>query len=167
MRFKEKGKRKKGKGERQRAERAGAVFPFALCLFTLALLLAACTVDERRQLPVEAQATIDSVTDDIAAGRDEKIYEEAAEEWRRHVSPAENRILLERVRTRLGNVQSRKMHSGTESKGGSNKIEGHSLVIRYETNFERATGMETFTLLEREGRWLLAGYTVTSDALKE
>jgi hypothetical protein len=42
----------------------------------------------------------------------------------------------------------------------------HRLVIRYETKFERGDGLETFTLLERDGRWLLAGYFVNSDALK-
>ena len=45
----------------------------ALLLLTSAL--AACAVDERRQMPPEAQATIDRVTEEIASGRDEKIYQ--------------------------------------------------------------------------------------------
>jgi hypothetical protein len=43
---------------------------------------------------------------------------------------------------------------------------GQSFIIQYQTSFDRAEGMETFTLVERQGRWLLARYFVNSDALK-
>ena len=135
-----------------------------LCLFTFASV--SCAVDERRQVSPEAQATIDRVTEDIASGRDEKLYEEAADEWRASISAEDNGERLEQLRARLGRVRSRAIHSGTEKDNASGKLPGHSLVVTYQTTFERATAMETFTLLEREGRWLLAGYTVTSDALK-
>jgi len=114
----------------------------------------------------EQQAAIDRVTEDIAAARDAKLYEEAADEWRAVVTPEQSRDNLERVRTRLGRVQSRALHTGTEKDTTAGPLKGHSLVAIYQTTFERGTGMETFTLLERDGRWLLAGYTVTSDALK-
>ncbi|HEX5707024.1 MAG TPA: DUF4019 domain-containing protein [Pyrinomonadaceae bacterium] len=122
-------------------------------------------------MPSEAQATIDRVTEEIAAGQDEKIYAEAAEEWRAEVAPEESGAALRRVRERLGRVQSRAMYSGVQSGGGGTSERGarttsHTLTVTYQTTFERATGMETFRLLERDGRWLLAGYTVTSDALK-
>jgi hypothetical protein len=134
---------------------------FAFCLFTFAFL--ACEVDERRQLPPEAQETIDRVTEDVASGRDQKVYDEAADEWRASVSPAESVKTLSRVRTELGRVQSRALHTGTEKHDAG----VHTLAVTYQTTFERGTGMETFKLLERDGRWLLAGYTVTSDALKQ
>ena len=140
------------------------VLTFAFCLFTFAF--AACVVDERRQVPAGAQAAIDRVTEDIHAGRDEKLYEEAADEWRASVSADENRRRLEQVRERLGPVRGRSIHAGTEKESGTGRLAGHSLVVTYQTTFERANAMETFTLLERDGRWLLAGYTVTSDALK-
>ena len=133
----------------------------AFCLFTLPFL--ACEVDERRQLPPEAQEAIDRVTEDVAAGRDEKVYQEAADEWRASVTPAESQKTLARVRTQLGRVQSRAMHTGKEKTEGGR----HTLSVTYQTTFERGTGMETFKLLERDGRWLLAGYSVTSDALKQ
>lgn len=116
-------------------------------------------------MPAEAQATIDRVTEEIAAGRDEKIYQEAAEEWRAEVPPDESASALRRVRERLGRVQSRSMYSGVETGGDSSP--SHMLTVTYQTTFERATGMETFRLLKRDGRWLLAGYTVTSDALRQ
>ena len=102
------------------------------------------------------------MTEDVAAGRADRIYEEAAEEWRSSVAADDNRKTLERVRERLGRVQSRALHTGTERREAG----GRTLAVTYQTTFERGTGMETFKLLERDGRWLLAGYAVTSDALK-
>lgn len=139
-----------------------------VCALVLLALPAGCAVDERKSLPAEAQETIDRVTEDIAAGRAEKVYAEAADEWRAQVTPDESGALLGRARERLGRVQSRAMYAGKEQReGAGGNIPGHSLVVTYQTTFERATGMETFTLLEREGRWQLAGYTVTSDALRQ
>jgi Protein of unknown function (DUF4019) len=157
----------KGKSKKAKVKTPGAprvFFTFAFCLFTFAFL--ACEVDERRQITPEQQAAIDRVTEDIAAGRDEQLYNDAAAEWRAAATPDESRANLERVRARLGRVQSRALHTGTEKDNAAGPLAGHSLVVTYQTTFERTTGMETFTLLERDGRWLLAGYTVTSDALK-
>ena len=139
---------------------------FAVCFFTFVFFTTACGVDERRSLPPAAQAAIDAVTDDISAGRDEKLYDEAAAEWRANVSADENKKILERVRTRLGKVESRAFHSGKEQQNASGRLSGHALEVVYQTTFERGTAMEKFTLLEREGRWLLAGYSVSSEALK-
>jgi hypothetical protein len=126
----------------------------------------ACEIDERRQITPEQQAAIDRATEDIAAARDQQLYEAAADEWRAAATPEQSRDNLERVRTRLGRVQSRALHTGTEKDDDAGPLRGRSLVVTYQTTFERGTGMETFKLLERDGRWLLAGYTVTSDALR-
>ncbi|HVF56195.1 MAG TPA: DUF4019 domain-containing protein [Pyrinomonadaceae bacterium] len=106
------------------------------------------------------------MTEDIAAGRSQKLYDEAAPEWRATVSADESRRILERVLARLGKVESRAFHSGTEQQSATGKLSGHSLEVVYQTTFERGTAMEKFTLLERDGRWLLAGYSVSSEALK-
>jgi hypothetical protein len=45
-------------------------------------------------------------------------------------------------------------------------LKGHVFILSYETHFERGDGMETFTLIEENGRWLLARYFVNSTALK-
>ena len=155
----------KAKVKRQKVKVGSAAFTFTFCLFTFAFLWG-CGVDERRALPAEAQATIDRVTEDIAAGRDEKVYTEAAAEWRATTSADANKKILEQARTRLGRVNSRAIYSGTEQQSGSGTLTGHSLVVTYQTTFERGTAMETFTLLERDGRWLLAGYSISSQALK-
>ncbi|MBC7930739.1 MAG: DUF4019 domain-containing protein [Rubrivivax sp.] len=113
-----------------------------------------------------AQATVDRVTEDIAAGRDAKVYEEAAAEWRVAVSADENEKSLSRVRERLGRVESRALNTGREQAAASPPLSGHTLELVYNTRFERGEAMERFTLLERGGGWLLAGYSVTSDILK-
>ena len=123
-------------------------------------------MDERRGVPAGAQATVDRVTDDIEAGRDEKIYREAADEWRAAVTADENAKTLARVRERLGRVESRALHTGREQQSASPPLSGHALELVYQTRFERGSAMETFTLLERGGEWLLAGYSVNSDLLK-
>ena len=138
---------------------------FAFCLLPFAFL-SGCAVDERRSIPAGAQATVDRVTEDIAAGRDAKVYEEAADEWRAAVSADENSRALARVRERLGRVESRALHTGREQQSADPPLYGHTLELTYQTSFERGAAMEKFTLLERGGQWLLAGYSVDSDALK-
>ncbi|HEX8188219.1 MAG TPA: DUF4019 domain-containing protein [Pyrinomonadaceae bacterium] len=142
---------------------------FFYCLLTTVyclLLFSSCAVDERRDVPAAALATVERVTEDVAAGRDEKVYGEAAPEWRAQVSAEENARILARVRERLGRVESRALHRGTEQQSAPAPLSGHALELFYSTRFERGSATERFTLLERGGEWLLAGYSVNSDALK-
>ncbi len=151
----------------KRGVRASSSF-FSLHLFLIFLLaLSSCTLKASRGgIPPEAQSAIDSITNDIAAGRYEKIYAEAADEWRRTTTEQKAAEFFQTLKTKLGNVKSRSYLSATEQHASGGDIPGHSFVITYQTTFERAEGMETFTLVEREGRWLLAGYFVNSDALR-
>ena len=116
----------------------------------------------RGGIPPQAQAAIDTVSTDITEERYEKIYTEAAEEWRQAATLEQSNETFKTLKVKLGNVRSRSYHSATEQDTTS----GHSFVITYKTSFERADGMETFTLVARNGRWLLARYFVNSDALK-
>ncbi|MDT5159438.1 MAG: hypothetical protein QOC99_3781 [Acidobacteriota bacterium] len=136
-----------------------------LALISIALLVG-CAVEERRDVPLGAQASVERVTEDIAAGRDVKVYEEAAEEWRAAVSAEENARILSRVRERLGRVESRALHTGHEQQSAAAPLSGHAIELVYQTRFEHGSAMEKFTLLERGGDWLLAGYSVNSDILK-
>ena len=132
----------------------------------LLLFFPGCAVNELRGVPAGAQATVERVTEDVAAGRDAKVYAEAAAEWRATVSAEESARTLARVRERLGRVESRALHTGREQQSAAAPLSGHTLELVYQTRFERGNAMERFTLLERGGDWLLAGYTVTSDVLK-
>ncbi|HYP00626.1 MAG TPA: DUF4019 domain-containing protein [Pyrinomonadaceae bacterium] len=142
----------------------GASVLLLFCVFGAA----ACGIEERQSgLPPSAQAAIDSITNDMARADYEKIYTDAAEEWRRTASREESRANLERIRERLGNVLSRApLGAQQRESGGDNTTPGRTLVVNYNTKFERADAIETFTLVERSGRWLLARYAVNSNALK-
>jgi len=162
-------RRRKAVGSR-RSERPALSYrplPTAFCLLLSAFcFLPSCAVDERRSIPSGAQAVVDGVTADIEAGRDAKVYAEAAEEWRATVSEEESARMLRRVRERLGRVRGRTLHTGREQQSASAPLSGHALELVYQTQFERGDAMEKFTLLERGGAWLLAGYSVSSDALR-
>lgn len=133
-----------------------------LCL----LFFASCTSAQKQiGIPGEVQSTIDAVTEDIAAGNDDKIYQEAADEWRKASTLEETKEFFKTLRTRLGKVKTRAFHAARGEQNASGQKTGPSYVVQYQTSFERADGMETFTLVERNGRWLLARYFVNSEVL--
>ena len=136
-------------------------------VFSLALNLAACGQSVHRSgIPAGAQATLDTAIEDIDAGRYEKLYNEAADEWRANATLTQSEATFKTLREKLGNVRTRDLQSAREEQTGTAPVAGHSLIAAYETTFERGNGMETFTLLEHGGRWYLARYYVTSTALK-
>ena len=133
----------------------------------LMLLSAACSQGARRSgMPAGAQAVLDSSIADIDAGRYEKLYHEAADEWRNDTTLDESKATFQKLHDRLGKVRTRDVQSIREEQTSTAPIAGHSVVVLYQTSFEQANGMETFTLLERGGQWYLARYYVTSNALK-
>jgi Protein of unknown function (DUF4019) len=146
-----------------------ALLSTAAAILVLSL---ACGVEQKRSgLPSGAQSAIDNITSDLSRGDYEKIYADAAEEWRQTAEATESRAHLERIRNALGNVLSRAQLSAQErdnarSSGSGGDPAGHTLSVTYNTKFERADAIETFTLIERQGRWLLARYAVNSNALR-
>ena len=138
---------------------------FSLLLFTFAF--ASCALKANREgVPGAVQDSVRAVGEDIDANRYQKIYQEAADEWRRDSTLDQSTSVFETVKSKLGRVQSRALHTASEAQNSSAKLPGRSFVVSYQTKFERGEGMETFTLVERNGRWLLAGYFVNSTALK-
>jgi hypothetical protein len=138
-----------------------------LIVLLSALSVAACKQDSGRgRVPSEVQEVIASVGDDIAYERYEKIYNEASELWRRDVTLDQSTEVFKTLRTKLGKVTSRSLHSANEQQNSGGPLKGHVFILSYETNFERGDGMENFTLIEENGRWLLARYFVNSTALK-
>jgi hypothetical protein len=140
------------------------VFTFAFLIFAF---FAGCVLQASRSgIPPQAQEAIDGVTNDIAEGSYEKIYTEAAEEWRQAATLEQSNATFKTLKDKLGNVKGRSFHSATEQHNTSGQLPGHSFIITYKTTFDRGDGMETFTLVERDNRWLLARYFVNSNALK-
>ncbi|HEX8889384.1 MAG TPA: DUF4019 domain-containing protein [Pyrinomonadaceae bacterium] len=135
---------------------------FAFLIFNFVFLSACALRASRAGIPPPAQAAIDTVSDDISEGRFEKIYNEAANEWQQAKTLEQSNEILRRLKEKLGDVKGRSFHSATEE----DKPSAHTFTITYKTTFDKGDGMETFTLVERKGQWLLAGYFVNSDALK-
>jgi uncharacterized protein DUF4019 len=125
-------------------------------------------------MPAGAQAALDAAIADIDAGNTEKLYNEAADEWRQAYTLDQSKATFKTRHDKLGNVRNRELQTAREEQTSTAPIPGHSLVVVYQTTFDQTRGtppqpvrgMETFTLLERSGRWYLARYFVTSDALK-
>jgi hypothetical protein len=127
----------------------------------------ACGQSTRRSgVPAGAQAALDKALEDIDAGRYEKLYHDAADEWRNESTLDESKATFQRLRDKLGNVRTRTLQTAREEQTSTAPVKGHSVVISYQTTFDRGEGMETVTLLEHGGQWYLGRYFVSSNALR-
>jgi hypothetical protein len=140
--------------------------PLSLALLVLLLLLGCTSNPERRRIPSEVESTIGTISDEIAAERYDKIYNEAAELWRQDNTLEQSIETFKTLRTKLGPVENRMLQSAMEQQNSGGPLKGRAYIVTYRTKFQNGEGMETFTLVERDGRWLLARYFVNSTALK-
>lgn len=166
--MKEKGRRKKGKSRTDPQHLnlfKSLVSTFAFCLFALAF--GSCALRANREgIPSELQSELNTLSEDIADDHYEKIYNEAAAEWRRDSTLDESSAVFKTLKSKLGRVENRALHTASEEHNSGGPLPGHSFIITYQTKFEHGEGMETFTLIERDGRWLLARYFVNSTGLR-
>ena len=138
----------------------------ALMLLVAVVSFACAANQERRTIPPEVESAISSINEEIAAERYDKIYNEASELWRQDATLEESIASFKTLRTKLGAVENRMLQSATEQQNSSGPLKGRAYIVTYRTKFQNGDGMETFTLVERNGRWLLARYFVNSTALK-
>lgn len=120
---------------------------------------------ERGRVPTEVQEAVNTVVEQIAQERYEQIYNDSSDLWQQDVSLEQSNQVFKTLREKLGRVESRTLHSATEQQNSGGALKGHVYILQYQTRFERGDGMETFTLIEQNGRWLLARYFVNSTAL--
>jgi hypothetical protein len=138
---------------------------FFVC--TLLICVAACNAGVRRSgLPAGAQTALQEAIDDIDAGRYEKIYQEAADEWRGQSSQEDSRATMQMMSAKLGKARTRTQQTAREEQTSTAPVAGHSVTVIYQTTFDRGEGIETFTLVERGGKWALAKYYVSSSGLR-
>jgi hypothetical protein len=141
--------------------------PLFLILCLLTFTVSACRGDtERGRVPTEVQEVVTSVGDQMAQERYEQIYNESSELWKKDATLEQSNQVFKTLREKLGKVESRSLHSATEQQNSGGTLKGHVFILSYQTRFERGEAMETFTLIEDNGRWLLARYFVNSTALK-
>jgi hypothetical protein len=123
------------------------------------LLLTGCAVKRTVTggIPAEVESVIGTVSNDIAEERYEKVYDEASELWKHDATPQH---------PKRGKVENRTVNSATEQQNSGGPLKGRAFIVTYQTKFELGEAMETFTLVEENGRWKLARYLVNSTALK-
>jgi hypothetical protein len=143
-----------------------AALPVLVAVAVFLSSVTACTFKaERRRIPAEVEATIGTVSEDIAEERYNKIYREASDLWRQAASEEQSAEVFKKLKSRLGKVESRALHSAIEQNNSSGPLKGRAFIVTYQTKFERGEGMETFTLVAKDNQWLLARYFVNSTAL--
>ncbi|MGH9929458.1 MAG: DUF4019 domain-containing protein [Pyrinomonadaceae bacterium] len=142
--------------------------PFLLLgVFFVSLFGFACATNQgSRSVPLEVESAIGAINDEIAAERYDKIYNDASELWRQDATLDESTATFKALRTKLGPVENRTLQSATEQQNSGGPLKGRAYIVSYRTKFQNGEGMETFTLVERDGHWLLARYFVNSTALK-
>ena len=131
------------------------------------LTLSACGQGvQRGRVPAEVLEVVTNVGDLIAQERYEQIYNESSERWKQDTTLEKSNEIFKTLQTKLGRVETRSLNSAVEQDNSGGVLKGHVFILSYETHFERGDAMETFTLIEENGRWLLARYFVNSTALK-
>lgn len=164
--MKERGRTIKPSSVKAGALRFARMLPHTLLLLAVSTSFSCALKSERRTIPPEVESAIASVSDDITGERYEKIYDEASELWRQDASLNDSVATFKTLRTKLGPVENRTLQSATEQENSGGPLKGRAYIVTYRTKFQNGEGMETFTLVERNGRWLLARYFVNSTALK-
>jgi hypothetical protein len=154
------------RGSFKMRQQSRTFFVWTLVVF-LGLGLIGCNASVRRSgIPAGAQAALQDAIEDIDAGRYDKLYQEASDEWRHQSSLEDSTATLQTLRNKLGNARTRTQETAREEQTSTAPVAGHSVTVIYQTTFDRGEGIETFTLVERAGRWQLAKYYVSSSGLR-
>ena len=139
-----------------------------LFVISLSISIASACRDttERGRVPSDVQEVVTNIGDLIAQERYDQIYNESSELWKKDVSLEQSNEVFKTLRTKLGKIENRALHSAVEQQNSGGVLKGHVYILSYQTRFERGEAMETFTLIEQNGRWQMARYFVNSTALK-
>jgi hypothetical protein len=141
-----------------------------IVLITLLLATSAfaCGISNQRasRVPSEVEDVVAAIGNNLDQERYEEIYNDASDLWKQDATLEQSNEVFKTLRSKLGKVENRSLHTATEQQNSGGPLKGHAFILSYETRFERGAGMETFTLIEQDGRWRLARYLVNSTDLK-
>lgn len=127
-------------------------------MLTAVLLVGACSSAEDI---AAAEGQISHFRQMMAAQQFGRIYADAGEELRKATTEQEMVSLLAAVDRKLGTVKS-------AEKNGWNlnyQTSGTFVTLKYKTQFERGSGVETFVYRMADRRALLTGYHINSNQL--
>src|SRR5215203_4029194 len=126
---------------------------FFLLVFSQIVTVSACRQRaDGARVPAEVQEVVASVGDNINQERYEQIYNESSEGWKQDATLEQSNEVFKTLRTKLGKVETRTLHSANEQQNSGGTLKGHVYILTYQTRFERGEAMETFTLIEQNGR---------------
>ena len=108
-----------------------------------------------------AEAQITHFRELMAAQRFGQIYSEAADELKRSTTDQAMVKLLSAVERKLGPVKSAERNGW----GVNYQTSGTTVTLKYKTQFERGSGLETFVYRVAGDKALLAGYHINSTDL--
>ena len=129
------GKRKKEKGKTEPKHASlSKSFIFTCAFFFFTFAFSSCALRANHEgIPAELQSELNTLSDDIADDRYEKIYNEAAAEWRRDSTLDESNAVFKTLKSKLGRVENRALHTATEERNSGGPLPGHSFIITYQT----------------------------------
>jgi hypothetical protein len=130
-----------------------------LCgLLIAAFLATGCSSGQDLNL---AQAEIERFRQLMAAQQFGQIYSEASDELKKTAKEQDMISLLTAIDRKLGPVKNAEKNGWNVNYATS----GTSATLKFNTQFERGTGAETFVYRIAGGKAQLAGYNITSNAL--
>jgi hypothetical protein len=131
----------------------------ALMCVLSAFVGVAYSADEKEKAATNAATQWLTLVD---SGQYAESWFQASSFFRGAISKEQWKNALDTARAPLGKVESRQLKSATYTTKLPNAPAGEYLIIQYETNFDRASGMiETVTpMLEKAGKWKVSGYFV-------
>jgi opacity protein-like surface antigen len=129
----------------------------ATAVLLTGLLLAACSGTQEMSMAQEAAVHFHEM---MSAGQFEQIYAQSDDSFKKATTAEDSTRFLSTVNRKLGVVKT----SGNDGWSMGFTPSGTSVTLRYTTQFEHGTGAETFLYRLANGRALLAGYHVNSNA---
>src|SRR5256885_13140694 len=129
---------------------------FFVYLFVIFLVVTcfACNASVRRSgIPAGAQTALDIAIEDIDAGRYDKLYQEASDEWRAQSSVEESKATFQKLRDRLGNARTRTQATAREEQTSTGPVARHSVTGNFQNTFEPGEGVGNLTPDDPRGSW--------------
>ncbi len=137
-----------------------SLFLLALTILTPLLLITFLHANEASEKAAVASATVWLAL--VDGGKYPETWDHAASRFKNALNKDQWIASLERGRTPLGKVVSRKLWSNMYTTSLPGVPDGKYVVIMYNTEFEnKKSAIETVTpMLDKDGKWRVAGYQI-------
>jgi len=129
------------------------------------VISAACIRAPGEAVSQRSQATLDGLWKTSTPSL-RKALSRSRDEWRNESTLDEIQSYFSKAARQARNRSHAQSANAREEQTSTAPIKGHSVVIVYQTIFERGEAWETLTLLEHGGQWYLARYFASSKSIE-